>query len=104
MESPATPSAPEQQPRQQRKKQDNKGETVRENGKGIVKAVPSGDTVTIISLDAARQGPPVERSITLSSISAPVLSNRKRREADQQQQDDVSVFHFFFKKINSKKN
>jgi len=54
-----------------------KGGFVREKGRGIVKAVPSGDTIVVLHMDKTQQGPPVERSITLSGIQAPLLGRRK---------------------------
>jgi len=58
---------------------------VRETGKGVVKAVPSGDTIIVLHLDKAHQGPPVERQITLSNIQAPLL----RRRGKEAQEDEA---------------
>lgn len=49
---------------------------------GIVKAVPSGDTVVIMGVDASR-GPPPEKMLTLSGISAPRLASRNAQTTDQ---------------------
>jgi len=49
-----------------------------EKGKGIVKAVPSGDTLVVISLERNHRGPPMERRIALASVTAPALSNMRR--------------------------
>jgi len=43
--------------------------------KGIVKAVPSGDTLLIMGADASK-GPPPEKQISLNNVSAPRLGNR----------------------------
>ena len=49
---------------------------------GIVKSVLSGDTVIIMGSDASR-GPPPEKMLTLSGITAPRLANRNAGSADQ---------------------
>ena len=41
----------------------------------IVKAVPSGDTVLVMGADSSR-GPPPEKLISLTGITAPRLANR----------------------------
>jgi len=51
---------------------------VREKGRGVVKAVLSGDTIIVLHM--AQQGPPVERQITLSSLQAPLLGRRKTQK------------------------
>lgn len=43
-------------------------------GRGIVKAVLSGDSIVIQDDKPAAQGPPQERTLTLSSLSAPRLA------------------------------
>ena len=48
---------------------------------GVVKAVPSGDTVIVMGVDASR-GPPPEKQITLSGLEAPRLGNRNGPTAD----------------------
>jgi len=61
---------------------------VREQGRGIVKAVPSGDTIVVLHMDKAHQGPPVERQITISSIQAPFLRRRGGADKDKKGQQD----------------
>lgn len=41
---------------------------------GIVKAVPSGDTIVVMNANAPKTGPPPEMRLTLSSLKAPLLS------------------------------
>ena len=43
--------------------------------KGVVKAVPSGDTLLIMGADASK-GPPPEKQISLNNVAAPRLGNR----------------------------
>lgn len=48
--------------------------------RGVIKEVPSGDTLVIVG--TAKQGPPPEKRITLSSLIAPKLvRNKQQREA-----------------------
>eukprot|EP01117_Protostelium_nocturnum_P000963 TRINITY_DN11291_c0_g1_i1.p1 TRINITY_DN11291_c0_g1~~TRINITY_DN11291_c0_g1_i1.p1 ORF type:complete len:937 (+),score=382.46 TRINITY_DN11291_c0_g1_i1:147-2957(+) len=49
----------------------------KEAGRGVVKAVTSGDTVLVIHIEKNQQGPPLERELTLTNISAPKLGRRK---------------------------
>jgi len=64
-----------------KEKKDKKAPFQREQGRGIVKAVPSGDTLVVVSLAKGKQGPPEEREITLSNINAPRLGRRKTQKA-----------------------
>lgn len=41
---------------------------------GIVKAVPSGDTIVVMNAAAPKTGPPPEMRLTLASLKAPLLS------------------------------
>jgi len=54
----------------------------REQGKGIVKAVPSGDTIVVVVHNPSKikQGPPEEKEITISNINAPRLGRRKTQK------------------------
>lgn len=62
---------------------------VREQGRGIVKAVPSGDTIIVLHMDKAHQGLPIERQITISSIQAPFLRRRGgNADKDKKNQQD----------------
>jgi len=63
------------QPQQQNAKPQQ--QFVREKGRGIVKAVLSGDTFVVLHM--REQGPPVERQITLSSLQAPQMGRRKTK-------------------------
>lgn len=59
-------------------KKENRVQQVREDpGGGVVKAVLSGDTIVVINLSKNQAGPPTERIISLSNISAPSLGRRK---------------------------
>jgi len=60
----------------------------REKGRGTVKAVPSGDTLVILQVDKTQQGLPVERSITLSSIQAPLLGRKKSENRPEKTEDE----------------
>lgn len=44
--------------------------------RGRVKAVPSGDSLLIMSLVTNKSGPPLEKTVTLSSLIAPRLARR----------------------------
>eukprot|EP00897_Mesotaenium_endlicherianum_P003964 jgi/Mesen1/3596/ME000020S03125 len=46
--------------------------------RGVVKSVPSGDSLTIMGL--VKSGPPPEKTITLSSLIAPKLARRDTRD------------------------
>lgn len=50
---------------------------------GLVKAVPSGDSVLVIGKGAS-QGPPPEKLITLASLIAPRLARREATSKDEQ--------------------
>jgi len=92
--SPSTPKksqqqqgggAPAEKGQGQSKKegQQNKSSFNREKGRGVVKAVLSGDTIVVIHLEKTQQGPPTEREITISNVSAPRIGKPKtqKREA-----------------------
>jgi len=51
----------------------------KENGRGTVKAVTSGDSLLVIHLEKGAQGPPQEVELTLTNISAPRLGRRKSK-------------------------
>jgi len=65
-------------------KKENRVQQVRESGKGVVKAVLSGDTIVVINLAKNQQGPPQERIISLSNISAPSMG---RKRGDKEERD-----------------
>jgi len=52
----------------------------KDEGRGKVKAVISGDTVILLLIDKAQGGPPPEKEITLASVSAPRLARKDKEE------------------------
>jgi len=50
---------------------------------GVVKAVPSGDTVVLVKPGVFKSGPPPEIKLTLSSIKAPALKPPSMAEGDE---------------------
>jgi hypothetical protein len=88
----------------QQSKQASKPAQIKEKGRGTVKAVSSGDTLVVLQVDKTQQGLhseaylfnlpkftglPVERSITLSSIQAPLLARGRRAEKTAKLEDEV---------------
>jgi len=69
----ATP-APKDKPKQPEQQK----ERVKEEGKAIVKAVISGDTVTLLL--PKQVGPPEEKDLTFSSLSAPRLGRQGKKD------------------------
>lgn len=58
-----------------------------EEGKGVVKAVPAGDSLVVLQMTSKpEQGPPTEREIVLSNLKAPRLG--RRGPADKTTQDE----------------
>ncbi|PRP74122.1 hypothetical protein PROFUN_06447 [Planoprotostelium fungivorum] len=53
----------------------------KENGRGVVKTVTSGDSLVVIHIEKNQQGPPQERELTLTNISAPRLGKRKSKNS-----------------------
>jgi len=54
-------------------------EKIKESGKAIVKAVLSGDTVTLL-LPPKQPGPPEEKDLTFSSLTAPRLGRQGKKD------------------------
>jgi staphylococcal nuclease domain-containing protein 1 len=65
-------------------KKESRVQQVRLSGSGVVKAVLSGDTIVVINL-AKNQlaGPPTDKIISLSNISAPSLARKKSEKGDK---------------------
>jgi len=61
----------------EKKKREHLKISKQEKGRGIVKAVLSGDTIIVVHLERNQHGPPLEREITISNIVAPKLGRRK---------------------------
>eukprot|EP01095_Lingulamoeba_sp_RSL-Kostka_P007792 TRINITY_DN2529_c1_g2_i1.p1 TRINITY_DN2529_c1_g2~~TRINITY_DN2529_c1_g2_i1.p1 ORF type:complete len:894 (+),score=381.65 TRINITY_DN2529_c1_g2_i1:126-2807(+) len=59
----------------------NKKKKVKDSGRGIIKAVNSGDSVVILELEKAYNGPPPEREIYFSMLNAPRLGRRGANDA-----------------------
>eukprot|EP01116_Phalansterium_solitarium_P001294 TRINITY_DN1108_c0_g1_i1.p1 TRINITY_DN1108_c0_g1~~TRINITY_DN1108_c0_g1_i1.p1 ORF type:complete len:918 (+),score=421.64 TRINITY_DN1108_c0_g1_i1:113-2866(+) len=61
-----------------------------ENGKGVVKAVPAGDSLVVLE-QGSKQGPPKEREIVITNIKAPRLG-RRGGPADKRTDDEPFAF------------
>lgn len=63
----------------------------KEKGRGTVKAVTSGDTIVVLQVDKTQQGLPVERTITLSNIQAPLLARKRpEKKTDKLEDEDYA--------------
>jgi len=82
--TPAPTSTPQAQPQQPPQP---KPAVTKEKGRGNVKAVLSGDTIVVVHLEKNQQGPPLEREITISNISAPKLGRRKTQKNEATQDE-----------------
>jgi len=60
----------------------------KESGRGIVKAVSSGDSLLVIHMEKNIQGPPLERELTLTNITAPRLGRRKTQSNHNVREDE----------------
>jgi len=54
----------------------------KDSGRGVVKAVNSGDSLTVIHIEKGSQGPPQEVELTLTNIAAPRLGRRKSKNGE----------------------
>jgi staphylococcal nuclease domain-containing protein 1 len=60
----------------------------KEKGRGVVKSVLSGDTIVVLEVDKSNnQGPPPERQVTFSSLTAPRLG-RPKTESQEATKDE----------------
>jgi staphylococcal nuclease domain-containing protein 1 len=82
--APAPVTNPQAQPSQP---QQPKPVVTKEKGRGNVKAVLSGDTIIVVHLEKNQQGPPLEREITISNITAPKLGRRKTQKNEATQDE-----------------
>lgn len=87
--SPETPVISEE--KHTEKKVKERKTRVAEEGVGIVKAVLSGDNLVI--LFTPKHGPPMEKQITLSNVSAPKIGRNKQGTITK---DEVTNIFFLF--------
>jgi len=59
----------------------------KDSGRGVVKAVNSGDSLTVIHIEKGSQGPPQEVELTLTNIAAPRLGRRKSKNGENRDDD-----------------
>lgn len=83
----APSTTPQAQPAQSQQPQQPKPAVTKEKGRGNVKAVLSGDTIIVVHLEKNQQGPPLEREITISNITAPKLGRRKTQKNEATQDE-----------------
>lgn len=83
-------------------KKENRVQQVRESGRGVVKAVLSGDTIIVINLAKNQQGPPQERIISISNISAPSMARRKGEKDEKDKPFAWDSREFLRKKLIGK--
>lgn len=75
----------------QQNKQASKPAFTKEKGRGTVKAVTSGDTIVVLQVDKTQQGLPVERTITLSNVQAPLLARKRpEKKTDKLEDEDYA--------------